>query len=86
MILNWFKVYNIQDFNDEDLVSKELELDFGVLGIKTILLTKGISYSILYDGIFLSFNLNDKNPFAFDDTVIYVDGNLDLYLGVLSAS
>lgn len=82
MIYNWYKVYNLDTFNAEDLVSKELELSFEGLGLKTILITKGNYTSILFDDVFLPISLNDKNPFEFEDRAVYLDANNDIWAGV----
>ncbi len=81
MTYNWYNIFNLTEFLDADLVSREVEITLQGLGLKTILITKGINVSMLYDDVFLSLNLNDQNPFEFYDHAIYVDSNDDVWLG-----
>lgn len=89
MIFTWFKVFNLDEFEALDLVSKTYTLILEGLGQKEILVTKGELVSILYEGIFLPVNLNDINPFIKngDDEdelayAVYIDSNSDVYLGI----
>ncbi len=82
MIYEWYKILSLTAFNLAGLVSQELTLELENIGQKTILVTKGNLTSILYEGIFLSANLGDKNPFEFENHAIYVDSNDDLWLGI----
>lgn len=83
MTYDWYKIFNEGEFEALDLVSKSYTLDLEDIGEKTILVTKGNYLSILYEGIFLSADLNDKNPFAFDGHAIFRDSESgDVYLGI----
>jgi hypothetical protein len=81
----WYNVYNRQDFIDEDLVSKELTLDLEDLGETIVLLTQGNCLGLAVDGTFLALELNDKNPMKSGDYLAYVDGDDEIWLGVISA-
>ena len=82
MIYTWYRIFNLTEFNALELTSREYILELENLGQKTIMATKGEMVSILYEGIFLSINLNDENPFAFDGHAVYVDELNDVYLGI----
>lgn len=82
MTYDVFKIINLDEFNALDLVSRNVSGLFGELGFKEVLVTKGNMVSILYEGVFLSINLNDKNPFEFDGHSIFLDPNNDLWLGI----
>ena len=82
MIYNWYNLINYDDFVAMDLPSHAVEVYLEDIGLKTILITKGSYVSILYEGIFLSYNLNAENPFAFEGHAIYKDTNNDLWLGI----
>ncbi len=86
MTLTWFKIFNQTEFEALDLVSKTYTVDLEVLGEKDILVTKGNYISILYEGIFLSIGMSEKNPFVFENTAVYLDENFDVWLGVLGAN
>ena len=82
MQYNWFKIFNLIDFQGLNLVSKEYVLVLEALGEKTFLVTRGNLISITYDGVQLSLSLNDKNPFEFEDHAIYKDENDDVFIGL----
>lgn len=82
MQYTWFKIFNRTEFEALALVSKTYAVNLQGLGEKEILVTKGVGIGMLYDGVFLSLELNDANPYAFDDRAIYVDEADDVYLGV----
>lgn len=82
MQYTWFKIFNRTEFNALGLVSRTYTLNLDGVGEKDILVTKGLALGMLYEGVFLSLELNDKNPFEFDDHAIYVDENDDVFLGV----
>jgi hypothetical protein len=79
---NWFNICNKDEFDSLDLYSKEYEVVLQDIGLKNILVTKGNYYSFLYEDIFLTYNLNSKNPFVFGDYAIYLDANNDFWLGI----
>lgn len=79
---DWYNLINLDDFDALDLISKELTLNLDGLGDKTCLISKSNGYSILYDGNYLLAELNDKNPFEFEDHAAYIDGDNNLWLGI----
>jgi len=83
MSLKWFKVINETEFLALDLPSKMVTLEMAGVGIKDILVTRGNRTSLLYEGIFLSLGLNDRNPFVFDNVCAYKDTDNDIWIGVL---
>lgn len=83
MIFDWFKIFNLVEFNALGLVSRTYSLELeGIAGIQEILVTKGNTVSMTYQGVMLALNLNDENPFRFDGFAIYVDENQDVFLGI----
>lgn len=78
----WYRIFNLTEFEALELVSKTYTLDLQNLGEKSFLVTKGNLVSITFDGIILSLDLNDKNPFEFDENAIYVDESDDVYWGM----
>lgn len=83
MNYDWYLIFNQTEFLALDLVSKEYVLDLQDIGQKTIKAFSGNLISICYEGVFLSVNLNQKNPFKFDSHAVYIDENQNVYLGVL---
>lgn len=82
MIFDWWKIFNLLEFETAGLVSRTYTLELQDLGVKDIMVTKGNYVSILYEGVFLSLNMNAANPFTFEGHAIYIDGNNDVYLGI----
>lgn len=84
MQFDWFNVGSITEFLDSGLPSREIESILGEYGLKTILLTMGNEFGVLFDGVFLVPDLNDRNPFVIDDRAAYISDD-DLYVGVAIA-
>lgn len=82
----WYKIFNSVEFEALNLKSKAYTLVLSQIGTKEILVTKGISLGITYEGVFLSLNILDKNPFYFENLAIYRDSNNDVFLGFLDES
>ena len=78
---DWYKIINLEEFEDEELVSKEVELNLEGKGTKTVLVTKGNAVSIQIDDAFLTVNLNSRNPFEFENMACYLDDNDDIWVG-----
>jgi hypothetical protein len=86
MTYDVYKLINSDDFDALDIVSRKLTLILGEIGQKEILITKGNVTSILYEGVLLSLNLNDKNPFEFEGLAAFIDPNNDIWLGIANES
>lgn len=82
MTFGWYKLFNKTEFVGLDLVSRTLNLELEGIGEKDILITLGETLSITYEGVFLSCELNDKNPFVFEGHAVYLDANNDVWLGI----
>lgn len=82
MTYNWFKIFNKEEFEDLDLVSKTYTQVLEGFGQYDILVTSGIGIGVLFDEVFLPVNLNDKNPFEFEDRAVYLDENDDVWVGI----
>lgn len=82
MIFRWFKIFNKLEFDAIGTPSRTYVLELEEYGQKNILVTKGITYGITYEGVFLSLKLNDENPFIFEGYAIYEDLANNVYLGI----
>lgn len=78
----FYKIFHLQDFIDSGLVSRTIEVELEDIGLKEIMITRGNLISILYEGVFLSLDLNDKIPFEFEDYAIYEHTDGYVYLGI----
>lgn len=81
---NWYRLFNLEDFEDQEVVSIEKTVFFEGVGEKNILITKGNEVSVLFDETFLTIGLNDANPFRYDERAIYLDELDDVWLGIYS--
>ena len=84
MTWSWFKIINLDVFEDTELVSLGAQVNFQGLGLKNVLITKGNFVSVTYEGIFLSLGMSDKNPFVFEGNGIYLDENNDIWWGIVN--
>lgn len=82
MIYDWYNVINKDEFIALDIPQKTVEVILEGIGLREILVTKGIEISLLYDDVFLTVNLNGNNPFSFDGHAVYIDANNDIWLGI----
>ncbi len=78
----WFYIFTSTDFLALDLVSKTYTLLLSGIGQVEILVTNGNFLGITYDGVFLPLNMNDQNPFEFDDHAVYIDAENQVWLGI----
>lgn len=81
MNYDWYKVFNKTEFEALGLVSKNYQLDLEGQGIKNVLVTKSLTLGVLFDDVYLSLELNDKNPMEFEDKAVYIDENDDVWIG-----
>lgn len=81
MIYDWYKIFNKTEFIALELGSKTYTYELEGVGLKDVLVTNGNVLSMTYEGIMLSVNLNDKNPFEMSNMACYIDENDDVHLG-----
>lgn len=82
IVYDWYGIYNLDEFEALELPSLDVELYLEDIGLKSILISKGNLVSILYNGILLSVELNEKNPFEFEDHAVYLDEDNNIWLGI----
>lgn len=82
-MFNWYKIFNLDDFNALNLVSQDLDLFLTGPGEVTITITKGNEVSINFLDAFLPVNFNGKNPFIAGDYAIYQDLAKNVWLGIV---
>lgn len=80
-MFKWFKIFNATEFDALDLISKTYTVNLEGIGQRDILVTKGTNYGLTYEGIFLSVQMNEQNPFKFDGHAVYIDDANDVWLG-----
>lgn len=83
MTFDWYKIANLVEFQESGLVSKSVNVTLQGVGAKAFLLTKGNMVSLTVDGVMLSLDVMDENPFVFQERALYLDANDDLWYGIL---
>ncbi len=82
MNFTWFKIFNLTEFTDADLVSRTLSLNLEGRGQETFLITKSETVAVLYDDAFLPISFLDANPYSRESYAIYLDADSqDVYFG-----
>lgn len=81
-MFNWFKIFNVLEFDATGLYSRSFTYNMPGVGQKTFLVTKGNVYGVTCDGVFLGVNMNDYNPNEMDGFAVYRDANNDVYWGI----
>ncbi len=84
MVINWYKITNETEFLATGLTSREVELVLQNIGQKKILITRGNATSVLYDDVFLTIGLNNRNPARLGEHYVFIDDLSDIYLGIQS--
>lgn len=78
----YFKTFNVDDFESKELVAFEYEYEFEGFGLKKVFATKGTRLNVMIDDVFLSIELNAKNPFKFEGRAVFISPNNDVYIGI----
>ncbi len=81
MIYDWYKLFNLTEFNSENLTSKKIIADLESRGENEFLITKGNEVSVLFEGYFLPVNFLNENPFSASAYAVYLDDNNDVWFG-----
>jgi len=79
---DWYQLFNLEGFLDTGLVSRTLTVNLQGIGTRDILVVRGVGVSIVFDGITLMVNLNDRNPFKFEDHAVFLDDDQNVWLGI----
>jgi hypothetical protein len=82
-MFDWYKIFNLTEFYEADLVSKVYTVFLTGVGQKDILVTQGNTTGVTYEDTFLPLNFNDeKNPYQRNKYAVFVDDNNDVWLGI----
>ncbi len=85
MIFDWYKIFNLDEFEATDLTSKNYEVVLEGLDVRNVLVTKGVGVNVTFDDVFLKIGLNDANPFIFESRAVYLDSNNDVWVGIATS-
>lgn len=79
---DWYNLFSLTEFEAADLVSRSITVVLEGVGEKEILITKGNTTGITYEGVFLPVNFLGKNPFEFEEYAVYLDADNNVWLGL----
>jgi hypothetical protein len=81
MTFDWYLIFNLNDFNALGLESKAYNVYLEGLGLKAILVTKGVGVSVVVDDKFLPIEFNDNNPWIDEGKAVYLDEDDNVWIG-----
>jgi hypothetical protein len=81
MIYDWYKLFNMQEFLDTGLTSREIVQVLVGRGRTTVLVSRGNVVSLTYDGAFMPVNMIDINPFVVSPYASFLDSGGDVWIG-----
>jgi len=86
MNFDWYKIFNLTEFLEEDLISRNLTVSLEGIGEKELLIINGNETSIVYEDVILPIRFKDQNPFIKEGSArsyaVYIDAASDVWLGV----
>ena len=83
MLFDWFKIFNVSDF-DSGLISKNYTVELEGYGEKVILVSKANILSVTFDGVMISpdMSLNENNYHYRDERAVFLKDNGDVFIGI----
>lgn len=87
MQFDWYNIFNLTEFEALDLPSRTYTYFFEGLGEKSILVTKGNTVAMTFEGEFLPIDfiemaLHPNETFVSGSKAVYIDDNDDVWLGI----
>ncbi len=86
MNYNWFLIFNLTEFLEDDLTSRTVTALLEGIGVKNILITNGNEVAITYEDVFMPIGFEDANPFSREGEdatyAVYKDADENVWLGV----
>ncbi len=79
---DWYKIINLDYFNERDLPSLEVTANFESRGLKPVMVVKGAYVSVIFEGVMLSVAMSDLDPFEFEGYSVNLDENNDIWIGI----
>lgn len=81
MSWNYWNVYTVEKFEVQNVPQVTITRDLDTLGIVEISFFKGFNLSVLFQGVILTPNLNDRNPFYKNGVAAYIDEKGQIWVG-----
>ena len=82
MIYTWYYIFNSDEFNLLGIPSRTYTVILDGIGQRDVLVTKGNLFGLTYNDVFLPLELNQKNPFEFENLAVQVHDNKNVFLGI----
>ncbi|MDR2426821.1 MAG: hypothetical protein LBD46_06575 [Endomicrobium sp.] len=77
----WYRIFNLNDFDALSVPDYTFSIELEGKGFQTFRIIKGLLYSVIVDGIFLTPFLNGRNGFEKDNKSAYIDEDNNLWVG-----
>ena len=81
MSWNYWKVYTVKEFEVQNVPQVTITRDLDTLGTVEISFFQGFNLSVLFQGVILTPNLNDRNPFDKNGVAAYTDEKGQILVG-----
>lgn len=81
MNYDWYKLFNLLEWQAEGLVQRSLTVDLEGRDRMTFLINQGNTTSVAFDDKFLPIAFLDQNPYVHEGAAIYRDANDDIFVG-----
>lgn len=83
MLFDWYKIFNLTDFLNKNLVSINIEANLEGVGLESFIITKGNQVSIVYKDKILPVEYNSENPYVSGEYAIFKDNEtFDVWFGI----
>lgn len=80
--MNWWNLFNYVEFEATGLASRSLTVFLGDLGEREVLIVRGNTISVVFDGVLLPIAFNGANPYTKDGYTIYRDDSDEVWIGI----
>lgn len=83
MVVKWYKVGNLDDFNKINIPQEEKDLELEGLGLTKVVFINGVGgFSVIFRDVLLTPKLNGRNPYSQEKTTSYIHPKTnDIWVG-----
>jgi hypothetical protein len=81
MMFDWYQIFNLDEFQNADLVSRTYTKVLTGRGEVEVLVLKGIVTSVQFDGEFMPIQFGGQNPYVSGNYAVFIDVDDNVWLG-----
>ena len=86
MNFDWFNIFNLTEFSNDMLVSRNLTVSLESYGEKEVLITRGNLFSVVFEDVIMPIGFEGDNPFVREGEekhyAVYKDTDENVWLGI----